>query len=70
LSGFLLDTNCISEVVSLRPEPRVLEWMDSTDERLLYISVLTLGAIRKGLAELPVRFSRRILPVDAGVADR
>jgi hypothetical protein len=70
LSGFLLDANCISEVVSLRPEPRVLEWMDSTDERLLYISVLTLGAIRKGLAELPVRFSRRILPVDAGVADR
>lgn len=70
MSGFLLDTNCISEVVSLRPEPRVLEWMDSTDERLLYISVLTLGAIRKGLAELPVRFSRRILPVDAGVADR
>ena len=26
MSGFLLDTNCISEVVRSKPEPRVLEW--------------------------------------------
>ena len=53
MSGFLLDTNCISELVRVKPEPRVLEWMEAADEGLLYLSVLTLGEIRKGLAGLP-----------------
>jgi toxin FitB len=53
MSGFLLDTNCISEVVRAKPEPRVLEWMDAADESLLFLSVLTLGEIRKGIAGLP-----------------
>jgi predicted nucleic acid-binding protein len=52
MSGFLLDTNCISELVSARPEPRVVEWLESADEGLLYLSVLTLGEIRKGVALL------------------
>jgi predicted nucleic acid-binding protein len=52
MSGFLLDTNCVSELVRVRPEPRVMKWMDAADERLLYLSVLTLGEIRKGLAVL------------------
>jgi predicted nucleic acid-binding protein len=53
MSGFLLDTNCISELVRGKPEPRVLEWMEAADESLLYLSVLTLGEIRKGVAGLP-----------------
>jgi toxin FitB len=53
MSGFLLDTNCISELVRNKPEPRVLEWMEAADESLLYLSVLTLGEIRKGVAGLP-----------------
>jgi toxin FitB len=52
MSGFLLDTNCISELVRPKPEPRVLEWMEAADEGLLYLSVLTLGEIRKGVAGL------------------
>jgi toxin FitB len=52
MSGFLLDTNSVSEVVRAKPEPRVLEWMNATDEDLLYLSVLTLGEIRKGVAGL------------------
>jgi len=52
LSGFLLDTNCISEAVSLKPDPRVLAWMDAIDERTLYLSALTLGEIRKGIVTL------------------
>jgi predicted nucleic acid-binding protein len=53
MSGFLLDTNCISELVCPKPEPRVLEWMEVTDEAILYLSVLTLGEIRKGVARIP-----------------
>jgi toxin FitB len=87
MSGFLLDTHCISELVRVKPDRRVMEWIDAADESLLYLSVLTLGEIRKGLAslaqgkrrtrletwlelELQARFARRILPIDAPVADR
>jgi len=52
MSGFLLDTNCISELVRSNPEPRVLNWMEAADEAMLYLSVLTVGEIRKGLAGL------------------
>jgi predicted nucleic acid-binding protein len=53
MSGFLLDTNCISEVVRKQPDPLVLHWLDAADESILYLSVLTLGEFRKGLAGLP-----------------
>jgi toxin FitB len=52
MSGYLLDTNCISEVVRINPEPHVMAWIEAADESLLYLSVLTLGEIRKGLAAL------------------
>ena len=53
MSGFLLDTNVISELVKLKPERRVTSWVETTDEALFYLSVLTLGEIRKGIAMLP-----------------
>ena len=53
MTGFLLDTNCISEVVRLKPDPQVMAWIEAAEEGLLYLSVLTLGEIRKGLAALP-----------------
>jgi predicted nucleic acid-binding protein len=53
MTGFLLDTNCISEVVRSKPEPRVMAWIEAAEESLLYLSVLTIGEIRKGLAGLP-----------------
>ena len=53
MSGFLLDTNVLSEAVRAKPETRVLDWIGAADETILYLSVLTLGEIRKGLALLP-----------------
>jgi len=52
VSGFLLDTNIISELIKPKPEPRLVTWLSGTDENLLYLSVLTLGEIRKGVAML------------------
>jgi toxin FitB len=52
MSGYLLDTNVISELTRPKPEPRVIGWIDSIDESLLYLSVLTLGEIRKGLGAM------------------
>jgi predicted nucleic acid-binding protein len=52
VSGFLLDTNVILELVRRKPDPRVTAWVESADENLIYLSVLTLGEIRKGVASL------------------
>lgn len=53
MSGFLLDTNCISELIRPEPDIRLLSWIEAADEDLLYLSVLTLGEIRKGITALP-----------------
>jgi predicted nucleic acid-binding protein len=58
VSGFLLDTNIISELIRPKPDPNVTKWVDATDEELLFLSVLTLGEIRKGVVLLP-RSARR-----------
>jgi len=63
VSGFLLDTNIISELVKPKPEANVTEWVENTDESLLYLSVLTLGEIRRGIAALPE--SRRRATLEA-----
>src|SRR5260370_1132154 len=61
MSGFLLDTNTVSELVSLKPNQRVLDWMEATDENLLYLSVITLGEIRQGVAALARSKKRTML---------
>ena len=63
MSGFLLDTNVISELIKARPDANVTAWVEATDESLLYLSVLTLGEIRRGIASLPQ--SRRRATLEA-----
>lgn len=48
-SGYLLDTNVISELMKRRPSRRVTDWVDATAEALLHLSVITLGEVRKGI---------------------
>jgi predicted nucleic acid-binding protein len=61
VSGYLLDTNVISEMVKLRPEAKVVSWVQTTSEELLYLSVLTIGEIRKGIDSLPRSNKRGLL---------
>ena len=47
---FLLDTNVISEVrKGLRCDPNVSKWYAGLEESQLYLSVLTIGEIRRGI---------------------
>ena len=46
--GYLLDTNVISEGRRPRPDPGVLAFVDSIDRERLFVSVLTIGELRKG----------------------
>ena len=49
----LLDTNVVSELMRPAPEPRVLEWLDAQLAADVWISAVTVGEIRLGIALLP-----------------
>jgi len=55
MSGFLLDTNVISEFArpDNKPDPRVKQWLGAANSDSLYASVLTFGEIRRGIEKLP-----------------
>ena len=62
MSGFLLDTNVLSEF-NRRGEPDrlVKQWLEAADTDSLYASVLTLGEIRFGVELLPPSKLRTLL---------
>ena len=50
---YLLDTSVISELVSKQPDERVIAWIDGVDDQLVYLSVITIGEIKRGIERLP-----------------
>ena len=50
--SFLVDTCALSEMTRPKPAPRVSDWFDAAAPETLFISVLTLGEIRKGIERL------------------
>jgi predicted nucleic acid-binding protein len=50
---YLLDTCLISELVKKEPNPGVVNWLDGQDEQKLFLSVLNLGELQKGISKLP-----------------
>ncbi|MDA3939342.1 MAG: type II toxin-antitoxin system VapC family toxin [Spirochaetia bacterium] len=50
---YLLDTCVISELVKPSPNANVIEWINNTPDERLYLSVITIGEVRKGLTKLP-----------------
>jgi predicted nucleic acid-binding protein len=54
MSGFLLDTNVLSEFNRRgEPDEKVRHWLEAADTESLYASVLTFGEIRFGIELLP-----------------
>ncbi len=49
---YLLDTCVISELVRQRPSGKVTKWIKNENENNLYISVLTIGELHKGIEKL------------------
>lgn len=47
---YLLDTNVLSETRNKNADRRVVEFLSTAEPSSLYISVLTLGELRKGAA--------------------
>ena len=78
--SWLLDTCALFEYAKEAPAPQVIAWLDEQDEASLFISVISLGEIEKGILKLRAsdrrritawlgkveqRFAERILPLDA-----
>ncbi len=55
--SYLVDTNVLSELRRKQPQAQVVAWFAARPRQSLYLSVLTLGEIRKGIERLtdPVR---------------
>src|SRR5258706_1299864 len=50
--SWLLDTCVLSEVIRPRPKASVVKWMQERDEEELFVSVITVGELEKGIAKL------------------
>ena len=49
---YLLDTCLISELVKKVPNSAVVSWLNEQDEQSLFLSVLTIGELQKGISKL------------------
>ncbi len=83
--NYLLDTCVISELVKPVPNPIVMEWINSVPSEALFLSVITIGELKKGIVKLPDSkkkthltvwfntlledYSERILPLDLPVSE-
>ena len=57
--SWLLDTCALSEYTKKAPSPKVIAWLDEQDETSLFISVISLGEIEKGILKLRAIDPRR-----------
>ena len=49
---YLLDTNVVSEPFKARPHDNVIRWLAAADEESLFLSVITIAEIRKGIEDM------------------
>ena len=49
----VIDTNVISELWKIEPNPNVLAWIDAQAVETLYLSAITVAELRYGLATMP-----------------
>ncbi len=82
---YLLDTCVISELVKPVPNTTVTAWIDSVPSDALFLSVITIGEIKKGIVKLPESkkkaqltlwlntlledYNERILPLDLPISE-
>jgi toxin FitB len=61
VKGYLVDTNIPSELTRETPDARVVEFLRNADKEGVFLSVMTIGEICKGIATLPVSQRRAML---------
>lgn len=66
--SFLLDTNVISEARRPTGDPNVRAWVAGSADSEIYLSALTIGEIRQGIARLQRRDPAHAWRLDAWLA--
>jgi predicted nucleic acid-binding protein len=59
--SYLLDTKVLSELRRREPDVHVVRWLDLRPPSTLFLSVLTLGELRKGVEALPASARKQAL---------
>jgi len=59
--SFLLDTNVISELVAPKPNLGVIDWLDGLDQESVFLSVITIGELKRGIEKLNDLHRKRTL---------
>jgi predicted nucleic acid-binding protein len=54
MTGYLLDTNIPSETLRPHPDAKVAAWLKSQVKDSQFLSVVTMGELRKGATLLPL----------------
>jgi toxin FitB len=54
VKGYLVDTNIPSELTREKPDARVAAFLKNANKDSMFLSVMTIGEICKGIATLPV----------------
>lgn len=75
MADYLLDTCALSEFTKPRPNPAFTNWFQSVPEHHLYLSVLSIGELQKGVLKLmdgqrKIDLMLWLHSVEAGFADR
>lgn len=81
---YLLDTCVVSELIRKKPNQEVVDWLADKEEYSLFLSVLTIGEIKKEISKIPnskkkedlgrwliqlqKRFDDRIIPIDSDIS--
>jgi predicted nucleic acid-binding protein len=67
--GYLVDTNVLSELTRDRPDERVADFLESAGTESVFLSVMTIGEICKGIAALRSGHRRQTLQdwLDSGL---
>jgi predicted nucleic acid-binding protein len=61
VKGYLVDTNIPSELTREKPDARVAAFLRNAGKNSVFLSVMTIGEICKGIAALPVSQRRAAL---------
>ena|SRR3982751_1017448 len=61
--SYLLDTCVISEFVAKQPAEKVIDWLTKLDPEKVFLSVVTVGEIQKGIEKLPASKRKEALRV-------
>jgi len=51
--NYILETNVVSELVAHEADQKVVNWVDSIDSDSVFLSVITIGELKKGIEKLP-----------------